>query len=487
MRRPAFRTAPAFIFLARWPRPSTLVPMDNPLLRAWRSLVAEAPGEAAVTEALAGRTWTRGELAAGAARMAAVFRTQVPKPSRRRIALALPNGAAWFEAFIGLLEADAVPVPIDPSEPEAAQIEAARFTGATHFWRDSRFESVPGSRHRATERPLCLVKLTSGSTGKAKGLPATFGQMEADGRQICATMGILPGDSNLATIPLGYSYGLGNLVVPLLLQGTRVICASSPLPHALAENARTYRPTLLPTVPPILKALAASELPKGCMESVRLVISAGSPLDPKVAQAFRARFGIRIHGFYGASETGGIAYDRSGAATLEGRGVGTALEGVRLQIGARGHLTVSSRAVLGRGVFSPADRVAMNAHGELVLLGRADRAVKLAGRRVDLAEVERVIRSLEGVADCYVDAHPGGASAIAAAVVGGAPPAAIRSALRLRLASWKVPARILVFAQFPVTARGKTDFAALRQALSAPRTATSISTLSADRQIAARR
>ena len=48
----------------------------------------------------------------------------------------------------------------------------------------------------------------------------TDAQMLADGRQICATMGIRPGDLNLGLIPFGHSYGLGNLVVPLLTQSS---------------------------------------------------------------------------------------------------------------------------------------------------------------------------------------------------------------------------------------------------------------------------
>jgi len=42
-----------------------------------------------------------------------------------------------------------------------------------------------------------------------------------------------------------------------------------------------------------------------------------------VARDFAARFGRRLHSFYGSSETGGIAYDRGGRAALEG-GVGQA-------------------------------------------------------------------------------------------------------------------------------------------------------------------
>ena len=59
--------------------------------------------------------------------------------------------------------------------------------------------------------------------------------------------------------------------------------------------------------------------------------------------------------------------------------------------------------------------------------------------------------------------------------------------LRDRLAAWKIPGRILPIPEFPATLRGKTDFPALRQLLGTPRTVTSISTLSAARQISARR
>jgi acyl-CoA synthetase (AMP-forming)/AMP-acid ligase II len=40
-------------------------------------------------------------------------------------------------------------------------------------------------------------------------------------------------------------------------------------------------------------------------------------------------------------------------------------------------------------------------------------------------------------------------------------PAALRAALAPRLAAWKIPARIRVLREFPVTARGKPDRRAL--------------------------
>jgi long-chain acyl-CoA synthetase len=462
--------------------------MIEPLHGLWAATVARAPSAVALVDAATGRSWTRGALAGGARRWAESFAGEAGKttPHRRRVALSVPNGAGWFEAFLGLLSLGAIPAPIDPSEPEEAQLATARAIGAAFLWREGRLHRL-GRGRPSSRRNECLVKLTSGSSGLPKALAVTHAQMAADGRQVCESMGIRPDDANLAAIPFGYSYGLGNLVLPLIAQGTRIICLSSPLPHALASDAARFTPTVFPAVPPLLRALAASDVAPGSFSSLRVVISAGSPLAPEVARAFAGKFGVRVHGFYGTSETGGIAYDRTGDATLAGRSVGTPMAGVRITLGKAGRCTVASRSVVGRGRFSPADRAQWNDLGELVLLGRTDRVVKVAGRRVDLAEIESALRGLPGVRDAFAHLVGGADAALSAAVETGLSAAEIRRLLRLRIAAWKIPSRIVAVAQFPSTGRGKTDAGRLRQILAAPRTATSISTLRAARQISAPR
>jgi len=86
--------------------------------------------------------------------------------------------------------------------------------------------------------------------------------MIADGENICATMGLGAEDVNLAVIPLGHSYGLGNLVMPLLLQGTAMVLAESALPRAIAAAAEFGRATVFPAVPAILRVLSQSEVPR---------------------------------------------------------------------------------------------------------------------------------------------------------------------------------------------------------------------------------
>jgi len=99
--------------------------MENPLLGAWRGLVEESPGSVALVESLEGRVHSRSAIASGASRVSEIYREEVPHPLRRRVALAIPNGSTWLHVFIGLIEAGAVPVPIDPSEPEDARRSAS--------------------------------------------------------------------------------------------------------------------------------------------------------------------------------------------------------------------------------------------------------------------------------------------------------------------------------------------------------------------------
>jgi len=441
-------------FLDHPPARSARWGMRAHLGHCWQATVRQAPAAPAVIDGETGRVWTREELDAAAAS----WRAQLPPDSvmdRRFVLMAEPNGARWFQVFLGLLSAGAIPVPADSTEPAPTLMETGRAVGCAWIWHGGRLEVV--SPRRPEQRELCLVKLTSGSTGAPRARRFTLAQMLGDGRQVCATMGIRPDDLNLAVIPLGHSYGLGNLVIPLLAQGTALVCTASPLPNVLAADCARWHPTVFPAVPTLLRALVRAEVDPADFASLRLVISAGAALPPEDARSFADKFHRRVKGFYGASETGGITYDRTGDATLTGRSVGMPMEGVSLHWRRGRRFEVRSAAVMEKGGFVPADRGQLNELGELVLLGRAGRLVKIAGRRLDLAEIETSLRAVPGVRDACAMAHPNRSDAIAAAVVTDLPSAELRQALRSKLAPWKIPERLLVVPEFPHTARGKAD------------------------------
>lgn len=447
----------------------SLAPRET-ILSAWGHNLAAAPDAPALIGA-DGQVWTRKALDEQAGRCR---QSLSPEAARQRVAFALPNGPEWIATFLALLEIKAVPMPLDASEPPETRRALARAAQAAFLLLDGAFEPVSELRLRAPQftpkgrgSPLpALIKLTSGSTGVPRALPFSHANMLADGHQVCAGMDIRPTDTNLAVIPFGHSYGLGNLVMPLLIQGTALACADTPLPHALAATIARHQPTIFPLVPALLRALTESDLPADALAPLRTVISAGAPLSAELARAFHARFGLAPHGFYGSSETGGISYDRDGEATLAGRSVGTPLPGVSITPIRGKRVRVSSPAVFLRAGFSPADRIEIAADGELRLLGRAGRLHKIAGRRLDLGELENTLRALPRVADAFVAPHPDDPEQLAAVLATPLAPLPLRTLLREHLAPWKIPRRLVPVAAFPLTARGKPDPVALRALLS---------------------
>ena len=440
--------------------------MSDALLQAWQKTLRRCGGQRAIVQAADGRTATFRELDELANTWRATHATGSVALQGCAVVFAAANGIRWFELFLGLRKAGAVVVPLDAGEPPAAQRKIAESLRAGYWWDGAKLVALTGAK-RFRDPEICLIKLTSGSTGRPRPLAFTAAQLLADGRQVTSTMGIKPRDLNYVLIPLGHSYGLGNLTIPLLAQGVPLVCGTASLPHAIATDFARWKPTVFPGVPAIWRALAASDL---ALPGLRLGISAGAPLTSEVTRDFAARFGRRLHSFYGSSETGGIAYDRTGAAALAGE-VGRAMRGVKLTGLSGARLLVSSAAVFThgnrrrvgkRGAWIMPDRVALSARGKVTLLGRRGTTVKIAGRRVNLAEVAGRLRGLSGVHDAWVGVSAGADPQLGAVVATGRTVAELRTALLTDTAAWKIPKKLIVVAALPLTARGKPDPQALQ-------------------------
>ncbi len=438
--------------------------MTESLHQAWLTTVARDPNAIAVLDGATGRAVSRRELNE---RVAALRASLPGSAARRTVLLVQANGPDWLAALLACLDVGVAIAPVDPGEPEASRMLAAQTAGASFIWDESGVTALPLRRPR---RDDCrVIKFTSGSTRGPRALRFTDAQMLADGAQVCSSMAITARDRSYALIPFGHSYGWGNLVVPLLAQGTAIVCGSSALPHIASAEVEQSQATIFPAVPALLRAWAESDIAPERLSSLRTIISAGAPLAPETAHAFFARFGKKIHSFYGSTETGGITYDRTGDAAFTGRSVGTPLDGVRLQFLPRRRFIVTSAAVgAPDGSRLAADLAELTTEGELRLLARRGRITKIAGRRVNLGEVEEALRRVPGVADALVVPHPRRVDALAAAVAGPVEGAHLRRELARHLAAWKIPRHFLVMPSFPLTARGKRDTRQLLAALSGP-------------------
>lgn len=444
--------------------------MSNALLKAWERTLRREGSRRAVVQCGDGISATFRGLDGRASSWLERHAPGSDALSGCAVTFSASNGIEWLEIFLALLRVGAVPAPLDPAEPLASQQHLARAVRAGFWWDGASLRALEGAR-RLGGRDACLIKLTSGTTGSPRALVFSAGQLLADARQVTSGMGIGPDDLNYALIPLGHSYGLGNLTVPLIALGIPMVVGSSFLPESVGADFARWRPTVFPCVPAVWRALAASgvELP-----GLRLAISAGEPLAPETARAFAARFNQPLHSFYGSSETGGISYDRSGASALAGD-VGKSLRGVRLTALSGARLRVASAAVLTHGnamrtgklgAWIMPDRATLDTMGRVTLHGRRGVTVKIAGRRVNLTEVAGRLRRIPEVSDAWVGISGGAAPVLGAVVAAKQTAPQLRAALLADTAAWKIPKRIRVVAALPLTGRGKLNTRALREMIS---------------------
>jgi len=300
-------------------------------------------------------------------------------------------------------------------------------------------------------------------------------------------MGISDADLNFGVIPISHSYGFSNLLLPLIARGVPMVVSCDRTPRAiLADLARTNA-TVFPGMPLFYQAFCeVNDTP--ALPNLRLCISAGAPLSAVVAKKFFEKFKKRIHSFYGASECGGICYDREGRSDIEGF-VGQPMRGVQVELvdatAASSRIRVRSAAAgdgyfpepdeekLGNGIFVPDDLLARDDSG-LKIVGRISDVINVAGKKVNPAEVEAHLLRFSGVRQAVVFGRPAGAGLrneeVAACVV-AAPAVSENDLLRFcrsALSASQVPKRIFITDAIPVNERGKISRRDLARRFSTP-------------------
>lgn len=329
-----------------------------------------------------------------------------------------------------------------------------------------------------------VLKLTSGTTGVPRATLTSEAALVLDSRTLMDAMDIGPDDIQVAAIPISHAYGFGNLLVPLLLQGTAIVMREAFVPQRLPEDARQVGARVFPGVPFMFEFFTEHPPPDGWPPTLTTLLSAGARLRQTTVDRFRDTFGVKIHSFYGATETGGICYDAGPEVVTEGT-VGPPLKSVTISLvphdeapAGGGRVLVSGPGVVTSyadgadpdlfvaGGFLTGDLGAFDAEGRLVLAGRVSPFVNVAGRKVQPGEVEQILRQVDGMRDVRVMGvadERRGELLVAFLVMHGPRPSVVelRRFCATRLASFKIP-RVFVFLdEIPLTSRGKIDRAAL--------------------------
>jgi long-chain acyl-CoA synthetase len=387
------------------------------------------------------------------------------------VVAAVGNDPCWPALLLACWDRGLVVTPIE-ADLQAAQLNRIlHLTQAQGLIRADEIQRFDCSPIRWDGLRPDLLKITSGTTGAPRAVRFRETQLLADCQNICQTMGLGADDLNFGVISFSHSYGFSNLITPLLYQGTSLVCSTDRMPRAVYDHLQSCGATVFPATPAVFQALSSlSDIRRP--DGIRLCISAGAPLASEVARQFHRSFGLKIHSFYGSSECGGIAYDRSEDFDLPTGFVGTPMNGVELVkidddriavLGpnvADGYFPDEELGVLNGRRFVPGDIIAWSDQG-LQLVGRVSDFANIAGKKVHPSVIEEHLRQLPGVIDAIVFGIPSltrNEDLVAYVVTSNAVSRqALESHCREGLSSWQVPREFQIVTELPFNERGKIN------------------------------
>jgi len=441
-----------------------------------------------------------------------------------RVLLRGYNGVELFAAWLAVMKAGAIAVTtmpmlrapeltaiINKAEPAFAlcdqrvlaelQSAAAGTQGLATIiaWGNGELESrMAAASDRFTNvdtasDDVCLLAFTSGTTGQPKACMHfhrdVLAMADVVGRHLLQTA---PGDIYAGSPPLGFTFGLGALLVFPLRFRAAVVPIEVPSPASILAAIEKHRVTCLFTAPFAYRALAA-EVGGRDLSSLTRCVSAGEYLPRDVSDLWHQRTGIRIIDGIGATEMIHIFISAAGEDIRPGA-TGKPLPGYRacvlddtgqpLPNGSTGRLAVTGPTgcrylddarqldYVQGGWNVTGDIYRVDEDGYFWFVARADDMIVSAGYNIAGPEVEWALLAHEAVRECAVIGapDPGRGMVVKACIVlfpGRAGDAALvrelQDFVKQRIAPYKYPRMIEFVEALPKTATGKLQRKALRQ------------------------
>jgi 2-aminobenzoate-CoA ligase len=468
-------------------------------------------------------TWTYGELLRRANQAARVLTEDFGLVPGNRVLLRGPNNpwliAAWFAVLraggvavttMALLRSREIEALADITQPAlaicdhrfAAELTSALpglpfllYGGSAADDLVSRAESKnPSFEPVATAADdVALLAPTSGTTGKPKATMHfhrdVLAIQDTFGRHVLAAT---PDDVFLGTPPVGFTFGLGGLVVFPFSVGASTLLLERALPDDLADAIAAHGVTALFTAPTMYRALVGTGK-AGALTGLRRCVSAGEHLSRAVWRDFYDATGVRIIDGIGATEMLHIFISAAGEAIRPGA-TGVVVPGYEAAVlgedgkpvpdGEAGSLAVKGptgcryladerqRSYVRDGWNLTGDTYVRDADGYYWYQARSDDMIIAAGYNIAGPEVEQALLGHPDVMECGVVAAPDAERGTivkayvvlrSGATADEAKAAELQDFTKQTIAPYKYPRAIEFVASLPRTNTGKIQRYRLRQ------------------------
>ncbi|NHC45390.1 amino acid adenylation domain-containing protein [Motilibacter sp. K478] len=496
------------------PVPATTLP------RLFADQAARTPDAVALV-ADGGGTLTYAELDERAAALAARLRARGAGPGRV-VAVALDRSVELVASLYAAHRAGAAYLPLDPAHPAdrlAFVLEdahpvcvvcdassAARLPAGTPVVLVDEAPEVapaPATGPQAGPDDPAYVIYTSGSTGRPKGVVVPHRGIVNRLLWMQDAYRLGPDDRVVQKTPSGFDVSVWEFFWPLLAGSTLVLARPGAHrdPAYLAELFVRERITTAHFVPSMLEAFLDEPAAAGAARSLRRVVCSGEALAEATARRFHATLpGVALHNLYGPTEasvdvtawecrpdapagpvpigrpvwnTRTYVLDAAGRPAPIGAAGELHLAGVQVADGYLNRPELTAERFLpdpfvpGERMYRTGDLARWRFDGALDYVGRNDDQVKIRGQRIELGEVESVLRAHAGVATGAVVARedrPGDRYLAAYVVPARALEVSeLREHLTAALPDAMVPTAYVLLDALPVTVNGKLDRAALPQ------------------------
>jgi acyl-CoA synthetase (AMP-forming)/AMP-acid ligase II len=342
----------------------------------------------------------------------------------------------------------------------------------------------------AAENDVALILPTSGTTGLPKQVPLTHGQLLVSAKNIASWLALTPEDVSLTMMPLFHVHGLvAGLLAPLVANSTAAVERFDAL--RFGALTRQHEPTWFSAVPTMHAVLAdrwSDRVGDLALGRLRFLRTSSSALPPSLLERLEKMYGVPVAEAYGMTEASHqIAANPIDGFTRRPGTVGVAT-GVEIRIEnadelGRGQVLVRGPQVTGGyrlndvansdafidGWFRTGDEGYLD-DGWLTLTGRLKEMINRAGEKVSPIEVEEALITAPGVASCVVFAVPDerlgeDVGAVVVTTDGVFDEVTARVHLRDRLASHKIPRKIVVADEIPLGPTGKVQRSRVAAAL----------------------
>ena len=434
-----------------------------------------------------------------------------------RVGLFFERSSEMLTALLGVLKAGATYVPLDPGYPGERVRFMLQDSGAVLVLTSPKFcaalqgtqaeivclsdieeacgtESGEDAAPAGTGENLAYVLYTSGSTGQPKGVMVTDSAVTNFLCSMRRLTSISNRDVLLAVTTICFDIAGLELFLPLSV-GARVVIASRDTAAdgtALAAEMERCGATFMQATPITWRMLCSA----GWRPTVPLaVLCGGEAWEEDLAAALLSRSAtvLNLYGptettiwssTYPVTDTGGggwsivpigrpISNTQMYVLDREMDPVPVGLEG-ELYIGgagvARGYWGQPARTAEqfvpnpfttgGGRLYTTGDRTRWNGNGQLEYLGRGDEQVKFRGYRIEVGEIEAVLRKHHGVRAAAVGLRGQGAEQELIAYVvrhSSVSVEELSAAVQRQLPRYMTPARWLWIDDLPHTANGKLD------------------------------